>query len=122
MDYEAVIGLEVHVQLKTQSKMFSRVAYRYGEPANTLTDPVVMGLPGTLPMINYEALRKTVKVGRMFQSDIASTSKWDRKNYFYPDNPKNYQISQYDQPLCTGGSVEIGRGLCCSNDIVSGDG
>lgn len=107
MDYEAVIGLEVHVQLKTQSKMFSRVAYRYGEPANTLTDPVVMALPGTLPIINYEALRKTVKVGRMFQSAIASTSKWDRKNYFYPDNPKNYQISQYDQPLCTGGSVEI---------------
>jgi len=107
MEYEAVIGLEVHAQLKTRSKMFTRVAYRYGEPPNTLTDPVVLALPGTLPVMNAEAIRKTVKVGLMFNCTIAEVCKWDRKNYFYPDNPKNYQISQYDQPLCAGGGVEI---------------
>jgi aspartyl-tRNA(Asn)/glutamyl-tRNA(Gln) amidotransferase subunit B len=107
MDYEAVIGLEVHVQLKTRSKMFTRAAYRYGEPPNTLTNPVVLALPGTLPVMNAEAVRKTVKVGLMFGCQIAEVCKWDRKNYFYPDNPKNYQISQYDQPVCLGGEVEI---------------
>lgn len=106
-EFEAVIGLEVHVQLKTNSKMFSRAPYRYGEPPNTLTDPVVLGLPGALPVLNVEAIRKTVKVGLMFGCDIATVCKWDRKNYFYPDNPKNYQISQYDQPLCLNGAVEI---------------
>jgi len=107
MEYEAVIGLEVHAQLKTHSKMFTRVAYAYGEPPNTLTDPVVLALPGTLPVMNAEAIRKTVKVGLMFGCEIAAECKWDRKNYFYPDNPKNYQISQYDQPMCKGGGVEI---------------
>lgn len=107
MEYEAVIGLEVHVQLKTHSKMFSRTPYRYGEPPNTLVDPVVMGLPGTLPVINQEAIRKTLKIGLIFGCTVAEFSKWDRKNYFYPDNPKNYQISQYDCPLCEGGGVEI---------------
>lgn len=106
-EFEAVIGLEVHVQLKTNSKMFTRAPHRYGEPPNTLTDPVVLGLPGTLPVLNLEAIRKTVKVGLMFGCDIADVCKWDRKNYFYPDNPKNYQISQYDQPLCLNGTVEI---------------
>ncbi len=107
MEYETVIGLEVHVQLKTKSKMFTRAAYRYGEPPNTLTNPVVMGLPGTLPVMNAEAIDKTVKLGLIFGCEIAEICKWDRKNYFYPDNPKNYQISQYDQPLCVGGKVEI---------------
>src|SRR5271168_1686807 len=107
MEYEAVIGLEVHAQLKTHSKMFTRVAYAYGEAPNTLTDPVVLALPGTLPVMNKEAIRKTVKVGLMFGCEIAAECKWDRKNYFYPDNPKNYQISQYDQPMCKGGGVEI---------------
>lgn len=107
MEYEAVIGLEVHVQLKTRSKMFSRSAYRYGEAPNTLTDPVVMGLPGALPVMNHEAILQAVRVGLLFGSKIAPVCKWDRKNYFYPDNPKNYQISQYDQPLCNGGTVEI---------------
>ena len=103
MTYEAVIGLEVHVQLKTRSKMFTRVAYQYGEPPNTLTNPVVLALPGTLPVMNAEAVRKTIKVGVMFCCKIADECKWDRKNYFYPDSPKNYQISQYDKPLCLGG-------------------
>jgi aspartyl-tRNA(Asn)/glutamyl-tRNA(Gln) amidotransferase subunit B len=107
MEYEAVIGLEVHAQLKTRSKMFTRAAYRYGEPPNTLTNPTVLALPGTLPVMNAEAIRKTVKVGLMFGCEIAEECKWDRKNYFYPDNPKNYQISQYDQPMCKGGGVEI---------------
>lgn len=107
MHYEAVIGLEVHVQLKTKSKMFTRVAAGYGEPGNTLTDPVVLALPGALPVLNKEALDKIIKTGLMLGCTIAPVCKWDRKNYFYPDSPKNYQISQFDQPICVGGSVEI---------------
>jgi aspartyl-tRNA(Asn)/glutamyl-tRNA(Gln) amidotransferase subunit B len=107
MNHEAVIGLEVHVQLKTRSKMFTRVASGYGEPENTLTDPVVLALPGTLPVMNKEALDKIIKAGLLLGCEIAPLCKWDRKNYFYPDSPKNYQISQYDQPICRGGSVEI---------------
>jgi aspartyl-tRNA(Asn)/glutamyl-tRNA(Gln) amidotransferase subunit B len=107
MNYEAVIGLEVHVQMKTASKMFTRVAAGYGEPANTLTDPVVLALPGALPVMNKEALDKIIKTGLMLGCAIAPVCKWDRKNYFYPDSPKNYQISQYDQPICLGGAVEI---------------
>lgn len=107
MEYEAVIGLEVHVQLKTRSKMFTRVAYRYGEEPNTLTDPVVLGLPGTLPVLNRAAIEQTLRFGLLYGCRIPEVAKWDRKNYFYPDNPKNYQISQYDQPLCVGGEVEI---------------
>jgi aspartyl-tRNA(Asn)/glutamyl-tRNA(Gln) amidotransferase subunit B len=107
MTYEAVIGLEVHVQLKTRSKMFTRAATGYGQPENSLTDPVVLALPGTLPVMNKEALDKIIKAGLLLGCDIAPLCKWDRKNYFYPDSPKNYQISQYDQPICKGGSVEI---------------
>ncbi len=107
MEYEAVIGLEVHVQLKTESKMFTRAAYQYGDPPNTLTNPVVMGLPGTLPVMNKAAIEKTILVGLMLGCEIAEECKWDRKNYFYPDQPKNYQISQFDKPLCLGGKVEI---------------
>ena len=107
MNYEAVIGLEVHVQIKTKSKMFTRVAAGYGHPENTLTDPVVLALPGTLPVMNKEALDKIIKAGLLLGCEIAPLCKWDRKNYFYPDSPKNYQISQYDQPICKGGAVEI---------------
>ncbi len=107
MNYEAVIGLEVHVQLKTASKMFTRVPAGYGEPANTLTDPVVLALPGALPVMNKAALDQIIKTGLLLGCTIAPVCKWDRKNYFYPDSPKNYQISQYDQPICLGGSVEI---------------
>lgn len=107
MEYEAVIGLEVHVQLKTDTKIFSRTPYRFGEEPNTLTDPVVLGLPGALPVINVEAIRQCARMGLLFGCNIAERCKWDRKNYFYPDNPKNYQISQYDMPLCEGGKVEI---------------
>jgi aspartyl-tRNA(Asn)/glutamyl-tRNA(Gln) amidotransferase subunit B len=107
MTYEAVIGLEVHVQLKTRSKMFTRAATGYGQPENTLTDPVVLALPGTLPVMNKEALDKIIRAGLLLGCEIAPICKWDRKNYFYPDSPKNYQISQYDQPICKGGAVEI---------------
>ena len=107
IQYEAVIGLEVHVQAETRSKMFTRVARGFGEPPNTLTDPVVLGLPGALPVMNLEAIEKSIKVGLLLGCEIARVCKWDRKNYFYPDMPKNYQISQYDQPICLGGEVEI---------------
>lgn len=107
MKYEAVIGLEVHVQIKTKSKMFTRVAAGYGQPANTLTDPVVLALPGVLPVMNKAALDAIIKAGLLLGCDIAPVCKWDRKNYFYPDSPKNYQISQFDQPICLNGSVEI---------------
>jgi aspartyl-tRNA(Asn)/glutamyl-tRNA(Gln) amidotransferase subunit B len=107
MTYEAVIGLEVHVQIKTRSKMFTRVAAGYGAPENTLTDPTVLALPGALPVMNRAAVDAIIKAGLMLGCEIAPVCKWDRKNYFYPDSPKNYQISQYDQPICVGGSVEI---------------
>jgi aspartyl-tRNA(Asn)/glutamyl-tRNA(Gln) amidotransferase subunit B len=107
MEYEVVIGLEVHVQIKTKSKLFSECPYAFGKPPNTLTDPVVLGLPGTLPVINGEAVTKTVRAGVFLGCDIAEVAKWDRKNYFYPDCPKNYQISQNSDPICRGGHVEI---------------
>ena len=105
--YEAVIGLEVHVQIKTRSKMFTRVGAGYGHEPNTLTDPVILALPGTLPVMNKAALDAVIKAGLMLGCEIAPLCKWDRKNYFYPDSPKNYQISQYDQPICLRGEVEI---------------
>lgn len=107
MKFEAVIGLEVHVQLKTRSKMFTRVASGFGAQPNTLIDPVILGLPGALPVLNREAIEQSVKVGLIFGSTIPEVCKWDRKNYWYPDSPKNYQITQYDQPICMGGEVEI---------------
>ena len=107
MKYEAVIGLEIHVQVKTRSKMFTAAPYNYGEPANTMTDAVVLGLPGTLPVLNYAAIEQCSRLGLMLGCKIAEVCKWDRKNYFYPDSPKNYQLTQNDQPLCLGGKVEI---------------
>jgi len=107
MDYEAVIGLEIHVQIKTRTKMFTAAPYEYGAPPNTLTDPVVLGLPGTLPVLNHAAIEKCAELGLMLGCEIAEVCKWDRKNYFYPDSPKNYQLTQNEQPLCKGGEVEI---------------
>lgn len=107
MDYEATIGLEIHVQVKTRTKMFSAAPYEYGAAPNTMTDAVVLGLPGTLPVLNHEAIEKCAKLGLMLGCEIAEVCKWDRKNYFYPDSPKNYQLTQNDQPLCLGGQVEI---------------
>ena len=106
MKYEAVIGLEIHVQLKTKSKMFSSAPYEYGKSPNTLTDAVVLGLPGTLPVLNYEAIEKCAQLGLMLGCSIAKVCKWDRKNYFYPDSPKNYQLTQNEEPLCLGARLK----------------
>ncbi|UDQ97023.1 Asp-tRNA(Asn)/Glu-tRNA(Gln) amidotransferase subunit GatB [Lentisphaerota bacterium WC36G] len=107
-EYDVVIGLEVHVQVKTNSKMFCSCANRYGEEPNTLVCPVCMGYPGVMPVPNKEAIDKTVVAGLMLDCEIAKYSKFDRKSYFYPDMPKNYQISQYDLPFCEHGKVKIG--------------
>lgn len=107
MEYEAVIGLEVHVQIKAESKIFTRCRAGYGYEPNTLVDPVIMGLPGALPVMNKAALDGIIKAGLALNCTIPDTCKWDRKNYFYPDSPNNYQITQYDQPICEGGWVEI---------------
>ena len=101
------IGLEVHVQLKTRSKMFCSCPVEFGAPPNTHTCPTCLGLPGGLPVMNHEALRLTVLTGLMLGCDIAPISKFDRKNYFYPDMPKNYQITQYNLPLCGNGAVPL---------------
>jgi len=105
--YITTIGLEVHVQLKTRSKMFCGCPVEFGAAPNTHTCPICLGLPGALPVMNHEALRMTVLTGLMLDCEIAPTSKFDRKNYFYPDMPKNYQISQYDLPLCADGRVPL---------------
>lgn len=107
MKYLTTIGLEVHVQLKTRSKMFCGCAVEYGAASNSHLCPTCLGLPGALPMMNKHALELTTLTGLMLDCAIAPVCKFDRKNYFYPDMPKNYQISQYDLPLCVGGSVPL---------------
>jgi len=107
MHYIITIGLEVHVQLKTRSKMFCACPVEFGAEPNTHTCPICLGLPGALPVMNHEALRMAVLTGLMLGCDIAPICRFDRKNYFYPDMPKNYQISQYDMPLCTNGSAPL---------------
>lgn len=106
-NYEAVIGLEAHVQVRTKSKMFCSCPNRFGAEPNTLTCPVCMGMPGVLPTLNREAVNKAVVAGLMCGCEIAQRSKFDRKNYFYPDLVKNYQITQYDQPICKNGKIHI---------------
>src|ERR1051325_12117339 len=107
MDYEAMIGLETHVQLKTRSKMWCRCANEFGAPPNTHVCPVCLGLPGVLPVANEEALRLTVLTGLLLHSTVSPYAKFDRKNYFYPDMPKNYQITQYDKPSTRNGYVDF---------------
>ncbi len=107
MEYEAVIGLETHVQLKTKSKMWCGCANVFGSPPNTNVCPVCLGLPGVLPVPNDEALRLTVLTGLLLNCEIPRFAKFDRKSYFYPDMPKNYQITQYDMPSTANGHVEF---------------
>src|SRR6266404_5977843 len=107
MDYEAVIGLETHVQLKTKSKMWCGCANEFGAPPNTHVCPVCLGMPGVLPVANDEALRLTVLTGFLLNCSIPTYAKFDRKNYFYPDMPKNYQITQYDKPSTINGYLDF---------------
>lgn len=106
-DYEMVIGLEVHAELKTATKIFCNCSTEFGAEPNTHVCPVCMGLPGTLPVLNKEVVRHAVRAGMATNCTIAAYSKEDRKNYFYPDLPKAYQISQYDLPLCSHGYLDI---------------
>jgi len=103
---QPVIGLEVHVQLSTATKMFCRCRNRFGDPPNTNVCPVCLGLPGSLPVANCQAIEYGMKAGLVLNCSIARFSKFDRKNYFYPDLPKNYQISQYDLPMCGTGWLD----------------
>jgi aspartyl-tRNA(Asn)/glutamyl-tRNA(Gln) amidotransferase subunit B len=106
-DYETTVGLEMHVELNTVSKMFCGCAVAFGGDPNTRTCPVCLGLPGSLPVANEKAVEFTMMIGLALNCRIAEYSLFHRKNYFYPDMPKNYQISQYDHPLCSAGAVEI---------------
>jgi len=110
MTYIPSIGLEVHVQLRTRTKMFCGCSTAFGAPPNSHVCPVCLGYPGAMPVMNVEAIRLTVQAGLMLGCEIGAFSKFDRKSYFYPDMPKNYQITQYDKPLCLGGGLEIESG------------
>lgn len=105
--YEVVIGLEVHAQLNTKSKVFCGCANQYGEPPNTLTCPICLGMPGTLPVLNAAVITSAIRTGLALDCSIRPFSRTARKNYFYPDLPKGYQISQYDDPLCYDGNLKI---------------
>jgi aspartyl-tRNA(Asn)/glutamyl-tRNA(Gln) amidotransferase subunit B len=104
-DWEPVIGLEIHVQLQTKTKMFCSCALGFGEPPNTRTCPVCLALPGALPVVNAKAIEYGLLIGMAFGCELADRSIFHRKNYFYPDSPKAYQISQYDEPLCGPGRL-----------------
>jgi aspartyl-tRNA(Asn)/glutamyl-tRNA(Gln) amidotransferase subunit B len=107
MQYKVLVGLEIHVHLATKTKMFCGCALEYGVSGNSRVCPVCLGLPGSLPVMNKEAIEYSVLVGLALNCEIAEFTKWDRKNYYYPDMPKNYQISQYDLPLSKSGFMEI---------------
>jgi aspartyl-tRNA(Asn)/glutamyl-tRNA(Gln) amidotransferase subunit B len=108
--WEPVIGLECHVQLATGSKLFSASSTAFGGSPNSQTDPPVLGLPGALPVLNEKAVELAVRLGLAVGARIRPRSRFARKHYFYPDLPKGYQISQYDEPLCEGGTIELARG------------
>ncbi len=105
--YEPTLGLEVHVELNTKSKMFCGCSTTFGGEPNTHVCPVCLGLPGSLPVVNARAIESTILIGLALNCSIASWCRFARKNYFYPDMPKNYQISQYDEPLCTNGWLDV---------------
>jgi aspartyl-tRNA(Asn)/glutamyl-tRNA(Gln) amidotransferase subunit B len=105
--FEPVIGLEVHVELSTKTKMFSSASNVFGADPNTAVTPVCLGLPGSLPVVNEQAVRYSISLGLALGCEIAETSRFARKNYFYPDLAKNYQISQFDEPIAFEGSLDI---------------
>src|ERR1043165_6829751 len=107
MNYNIIIGLEVHVQLLTKTKLFCGCSTKFGLPPNSATCPVCIGMPGVLPVMNREAFHLALQAAVALSCKIASFTKWDRKNYYYPDLPKNYQISQYDLPFSSEGWLEI---------------
>jgi len=105
--YEVVIGLEVHAQLKTKSKIFAPDGTEFGQEPNTQTSPITLGMPGVLPVLNKEVVNMGILTGLALNCEIPSRCKFDRKQYFYPDLPKGYQISQYDEPICVNGHIDI---------------
>lgn len=105
--YEVVIGLEVHAQLKTKSKIFAPDKNEFGQEPNTLTSPITLGMPGVLPVLNKECVNMGILTGLALNCEIPARCKFDRKQYFYPDLPKGYQISQYDEPICVNGHLDI---------------
>src|ERR1700726_5183591 len=105
--YEPVIGLETHVELGTRTKMFCGCTTIFGAAPNSQVCPVCLGLPGSLPVVNRMAIEYTIRIGLALNCSIASWCRFARKNYFYPDMPKNFQISQYDEPLCTDGWLDV---------------
>jgi aspartyl-tRNA(Asn)/glutamyl-tRNA(Gln) amidotransferase subunit B len=107
MKYEPVIGLEVHAHLLTESKIFCGCSTRFGDEPNHNTCPVCMGFPGVLPVLNKRVVEFAIRAGLATHCEIARYSRWARKNYFYPDLPKGYQISQYELPLCRNGHIDI---------------
>lgn len=106
-EFEPVLGLETHIELGTESKMFCSCSTQFGAPANTHVCPVCLGLPGSLPVVNAAAVESTIRMGLALHCDIAEWCRFARKNYFYPDMPKDYQVSQYDEPLCTNGYLDV---------------
>src|SRR5712691_9713418 len=105
--WEAVIGLEVHVELATTTKLFCSCANEFGAEPNTYICPVCLGLPGGLPVLNEQAVEFALRVGEALHCRVPERSIFHRKNYFYPDMPKNFQISQYDEPVCVAGHLDV---------------
>ena len=115
--YETVIGLECHVELATRTKMFCGCLNAFGAPPNTHVCPVCLGHPGSMPVPNEKAIEYILRIGLALDCEIAPHSLFHRKNYFYPDMPKNFQISQYDLPICVNGHLDMQVGRRAANDV-----